>query len=155
AAAGLLLRTLWKIQSVPLGLQAQQVMAAQISLAEHRYVDTSRQLAFLQNLEARLSRLPGITTLAFSDTLPPSGGMQATFFASIEVPGHARPAQGTGGMVGWRMVTPSYFRTLGIPIIQGRGFAEEDRAPGENPVIVSAALAQKLFPGETPLGKSM
>jgi len=155
AGAGLLLRTLWKIQTIPLGLETQQVVVGHISLGEHRYPDVARQLQFLRELENRLSRIPGIASLAFSDTLPPSGGTQATFFASIEVAGHPRPAQGTGGMVDWRMVTPNYFKVLGIPIEHGRGFTEEDRAPAENPVIVSATLARKLFPGEDPLGKTM
>jgi len=155
AGAGLLLRTLWKIQTIPLGLETQQLVVGHISLAEHRYPDVARQLQFLRELENRLSRIPGIASLAFSDTLPPSGGTQATFFASIEVPGHARAAQGTGGMVDWRMVTPNYFRVLGIPMERGRGFTEEDRAPTENPVILSATLARKLFPGQDPLGKTM
>ena len=155
AGAGLLLRTLWKIQAIPLGVETQQIVVGHISLAEHRYPDVARQLQFLSELENRLSRIPGIDSLAFSDTLPPSGGTQATFFASIEVPGHAHPAKGTGGMVDWRMVTPNYFKALGIPIERGRGFTEEDRAPTENPVILSATLARKLFPDEDPLGKTL
>jgi putative ABC transport system permease protein len=154
AGAGLLLRSLWRMERVPLGLEAQQVITAQISLAEHSYPDTPRQLAFFRELEARLSRIPGATQVAISDTLPPSGGMQATFFASMEVPGHPKPAQGTGGMVGWRAVTPNYFPALRIPVVRGRGFNQEDLSPTENPVILSQALAAKLFPDEDPLGKS-
>ena len=58
-------------------------------------------------------------------------------------------------MVGWREVTPNYFSALRIPILRGRAFREEDRAPNENPIIVNAALAQRLFPNEDALGKSM
>ncbi len=155
AGAGLLLRSLWNMQRVPLGLDTQQVVTAQISLAEHKYPDTARQLEFLGDVERRLKRLPGAISLALSDTLPPSGGTQATFFASIEVPGRAKPSEGTGGMVNWRMVTPSYFWTLGIPVTSGRGFTEQDRSPAENPVVLSATLAAKLFPGEDPIGKRM
>jgi putative ABC transport system permease protein len=155
AGAGLLLRSLWRLESVPLGLEAQQVFAAQISLAEHRYPDMPRQLAFFQEAEARLSRLPGAGLVAISDTLPPSGGMQATFFASIEIPRRPRLAQGTGGMVGWRMVTPSYFPALGIRIARGRPFTEADRSPAEKPVILSETLAAKLFPNEDPIGQSL
>jgi putative ABC transport system permease protein len=155
AAAGLLLRSLWRIQSVPLGLETQHVVTAQISLAEHRYPDTPKQLAFFKEVATRLNRIPGVTLLALSDTLPPSGSMQATFFASIEVPGRARPSQGTGGMVGWRMVTPNYFPALGIQIVRGRGFTDADRAPAENPIILSEALAEKMFPQENPIGKSL
>jgi len=155
ASAGMLLRSLWNIENVPTGLDAQHVLTAQISLAEHSYPDISKQLAFLQQVEGRLGRLPGTGLVALSDTLPPSGGTQATFFASIEVPGRPRVAQGTGGMVGWRMVTPNYFQALGIPIVRGRGFQEQDRAPTEQPVILSQALAAKLFPDEDPCGKTL
>ena len=155
AGAGLLLRSLWQIQSIPLGLETQQVVTAQISLAEHRYPDTPKQIAFFRDVETRLERIPGVTYLALSDTLPPSGGMQATFYASIEVPGRQRPSEGTGGMVGWRMVTPNYFPALGIRIVRGRGFTDDDRALAENPVILNEALADKMFPQEEPVGKQL
>jgi hypothetical protein len=56
-------------------------------------------------------------------------------------------------MVGWRSVTPEYFSALGIPLIRGRSFQEQDRRPGNGAIILNQALAQKLFPGEEPLGK--
>lgn len=155
AGAGLLLRSLWKIESVPLGFEPSHLVVAQISLAEHRYPETAQKLAFFSEVETRLRRIPGAEVVALSDTLPPSGGMQATFFASIEVPGRTRPSQGTGGMVGWRMVTPSYFPTLGIRIVRGRAFTEEERAPSEHPVILSESLAARLFPNEDPVGETM
>lgn len=57
--------------------------------------------------------------------------------------------------MGWRMVTPSYFDALRIPIVHGRGFAEADRAPTEQPVVLSEALAARLFPGQDPCGRMM
>jgi putative ABC transport system permease protein len=153
--AGLLLRSLWKIQNVPLGFEAQRVIIAHISLTEHRYPQMPQQLAFFQELEARLSRIPGVELVALSDTLPPSGGMQATFFASIEVRGRPHLAQGTGGMIGYRMVTPHYFPALRIKLIRGRFFTQEDRNPTENSVILSEALALKLFPNQDPIGESL
>ena len=153
--AGLLLSSLWKLQSVPLGLETQHIVTTQISLAEHRYPDMPSQLSFFREVEARLIRLPGAGLVALSDSLPPSGQMQATFFAFIEIPGQARLAQGTGGMVGWRMVTPNYFSALGIRIVRGRSFAEQDRSPTENPVILSETLAAKLFPQGDPIGQSL
>jgi len=56
-------------------------------------------------------------------------------------------------VVAWRSVTPDYFRALGIPLLRGRGFTEEDRAPRATVIILSQALARKLFPGEDPLGR--
>jgi predicted permease len=58
-------------------------------------------------------------------------------------------------MVGWRSVTPGYFSVLNVPIVRGRAFQEADRAANQNAVIVSSALAQKLFPSEDSLGKSL
>jgi putative ABC transport system permease protein len=155
AGAGLLLRSLWKIESVPVGFEARHIITVRFSLTDYRYPKEAQKLTFFRDVETRLNRIPGAELVAFSDTLPPSGGMQATFFASMEVPGRAKSAQGTGGMVGWRMVTPNYFRTLGIPIVRGRGFTEGDRVPGEQPVILSEALAARMFPGEDAIGKMM
>jgi putative ABC transport system permease protein len=153
AAAGLLLRTLANLESVPLGLDSTGVVIAKIDLAEYRYPNSTRQLAFFNELEQRLHHLPGTQHLAIADTLPPSGAMQATFFSSIEIPGHPKFREGTGGMIGYRHVTPNYFPALGIPIRSGRAFREEDRAPATNPVIVSETLARRLFPcGENPVG---
>ena len=90
--AALLLGTLWKIESVPVGLTARHIVTAEISLAEHRYPQMPQQLAFFRELETRLTRLPGVTQIVLSNSLPPSGSMQATFFASIEVPGRPRTA---------------------------------------------------------------
>ncbi len=155
AGAGLLLRSLWKLETVALGMDAKSAITAGIDLAEYRYPDSAKQLAFFDQVEARLKQMPGVTSLALSDTLPPSGGMQATFLSAIEIPGHTKFSAGTGGMIGYRYVTPAYFPALGVPIVRGRGFREEDRAPAERPVILSEALAKKLFPnGEDPLGKS-
>src|SRR5262249_49094529 len=153
--AGLLLRSLWNLEAVPLGMDVNRLLDAQITLAEYRYPDSAGQLAFFDRLETRLKHMPGVTQLALSDTLPPSGGMQATFLSAIEIPFHAKFTAGTGGMIGYRYVTPDYFPALEVPIVRGRGFREEDRSPAEHPVILSDALARKLFPdGENPLGKA-
>jgi putative ABC transport system permease protein len=155
AGAGLLLRSLWKLETVALGMDTKSAITAGIDLAEYRYPDSAKQLAFFSQLEVRLKQMPGVTSLALSDTLPPSGGMQATFLSSLEIPGHTKFSAGTGGMIGYRYVTPGYFQALGIPIVSGRPFCEEDRSPAEKPVILSEALAKRLFPnGENPLGKS-
>jgi putative ABC transport system permease protein len=155
AGAGLLLRSLWKLETVALGMDTKSVITARIDLAEYRYPDSAKQLAFFNQVESRLKHMPGVTSLALSDTLPPSGGMQATFLSSLEIPGHTKFSAGTGGMIGYRYVTPAYFPALNITILRGRGFREEDRSPTERPVVLSEALAKKLFPnGEEPLEKS-
>jgi putative ABC transport system permease protein len=155
AGAGLLLRSLWNLETVALGMETKSVITAGIDLAQYRYPDSAKQLAFFNQLEARLKQMPGVTALALSDTLPPSGGSQATFLSTIEIPGHTKFSAGTGGMINYRFVTPAYYPALGIPILRGRGFRQEDRSSAEWPVILSESLARRLFPnGEDPLGKS-
>jgi putative ABC transport system permease protein len=155
AGAALLVQTLRNLQNVALGLDAKAVLTAKVSLAQYRYPDSAKQLAFFDQLELRLKQMPGIDSLAVSDTLPPAGGMQATFLSSVEIPGHPKFSGGTGGMIGYRSVTPAYFSALEIPIIRGRAFREEDRSPAERPIILSDALAKKLFPNaEDPLGQA-
>jgi len=153
--AGLLLHSLLKLQNVPLGMDAENVVTAQIPLAEYRYPDAKHQLAFFDELERRLKHMSGITAMGISDTLPPSGGTQATIYSRIEVAGRPPSAEGTGGMVGWRSVTPGYFMALGVRIIQGRGFQNADRGQNQNPIILSETFRKKLFPNEEPLGKSL
>ena len=155
AGAGLLLRSLWKLQTVPLGMDTQSIVAAQIDLAEYRYPQAPQQLEFFRQLESRLARLPGVSALGLSDSLPPSGGMQATFLSSIEIPGKPPFAEGTGGMIGYRYVTPDYFSVLGIRLVSGRAFRTEDLAANTNPVILSEALAKRLLADADPVGKSI
>jgi predicted permease len=154
AGAGLLLRSLWKLQGVPLGMDTQSIVTAQIDLAEYRYPEQPQQLEFFRDLASRLARLPGLSALGLSDTLPPSGGMQATFLSSIEIPGRPPVSEGTGGMIGYRFVTPDYFSALGVRIVSGRAFRADDLSASNNPVILSEALAKRLLPSADPVGKS-
>jgi putative ABC transport system permease protein len=136
-------------------MQTENVLTESISLAPHRYPSPEKQLAFFAELEERTKHLPGVTSFALSDSLPPYGHMRSTIFAAIEVAGRPLFNEGTGGSVGWRVVTPAYFSALAIPIIQGRAFLESDLSPDENPIILNEALARELFPNSNPLGQQL
>jgi predicted permease len=153
--ASLLLRSLWNLQNQPLGMRTGNVVTATVTLGQKSFDDPARQLAFFEELETRLARIPGVTQLALSDATPLSGTARSTIYSVIDVAGRPRAAEGTGGMVTWRAVTPGYFAALGIPILRGRGFQEQDRDPQQNVVILSDSLARRMFPGEDPLGKQI
>jgi predicted permease len=153
AGAGLLLRSLWKLESVPMGMNGDHVVTAQFSLGRQRYGDSARQLEFYHQLDRRLASLPGAPAAAITDSLPPKGGSRGRLLASMQVEGRQARPEGTGGMVSWRYVTPGYFSTLGIPMRRGRGFTEEDRAPAAYSVVLSEKLAHMLFPNEDPVGR--
>ena len=153
--ASLLLRSLWNLQNQPLGMRTTSVLIATVTLGQKSYAEPASQMSFFEELERRFDRIPGVTQLALSDSTPLSGTARSTIYSVIDVAGRPRTAEGTGGMVTWRAVTPGYFAALGVPILRGRGFQEEDRDPHRNAVILSDALARRMFPGEDPLGKQI
>jgi predicted permease len=112
-------------------------------------------MAFFQRLERNLRYGPGVEALAISDSLPPGGYHRDQVYASLRVEGRAAPITGTGGTVASRRVTPEYFRALQIPIVEGQAFTDEELTSNEPAVILSRSLAERLFPGQDPLGQHM
>ncbi|HEU5337112.1 MAG TPA: ABC transporter permease [Terriglobales bacterium] len=155
AGAGLLLRSLWNLQNQPLGMRTDSLLLAEMTLGHNRYPQAEQQLAFFDQLETRLRRLPGIAALALSDSMPPGGWEHYRIYASIAVRGRPHFDQGTGGPVDWRAVTPQYFSALDIPIVGGRGFSERDRNPDQHAIILSQTLARRMFPNQNPLGRQL
>lgn len=151
--SGLLLRSLWAVQSQQLGFDPQHVVAATVTLSATRYPTPESQASFFERLLQSASTIPGVASAGLTDSLPPAGNMRSMIFAAIDVAGRPRNDGPTGGMVAWRQVTPGYFEALGIPILRGRNFVSEDRTAGEPAMIVSQALARKLFPNQEPLGQ--
>ena len=156
AGASLLLRSLWSLADQPLGIRTRHVITATVTLGRKSYSESARRQAFFAELEARLRRIPGIEEVAVSDSLPPTGDTtHSMLYAAIDVAGRARSTDGTGGPVAWRYVTPRYFAALGIPILRGRAFVEDDRDPNRNVVILSDLLARRMFPGQDPLAQQI
>ena len=151
--AGLLIESFWKLESAPLGMQTDRVVVARFVLGRQHYSRDEQQLSFFSELEHRLASVPGLDAVALADSVPPSGGMRARPLAAIDIEGRPRRPEGTGAMVGWRFVTPGYFAALGIPIVQGRGFNDQDRDPDAFAAVLSGSLARRLFPHENPIGQ--
>jgi putative ABC transport system permease protein len=145
-AATLLIRTLWKLEQVPLGFQTANVVTAEITLSAQRYPTAEKQNAFFAELESNVASRAGFDHVALADTAPPSAPGLLRLLANFEVEGHRFATAGTGGSVGERSVTPAYFTTLGIPILAGRGFEESDRKRTDGVAILSESLARTLFP---------
>jgi len=114
-----------------------------------------QELSFFERLESRLRALPGSPVYAISDNIPPYGGSRSRPFFVLDVEGRPPYPEGSGGMVGWRYVTPEYFAAMGIPIVRGRAFTEEERNAKEMPIILSRELARRLFPDGDALGRHM
>jgi putative ABC transport system permease protein len=154
-AASLLMRSLWNLENVRLGMRTESVLTEQISLGAYRYPTREGQLAFFSDLERKMKQMPGAFAVAISDSLPPSGQMRATILAAIEVAGRPDWSQGTGGSVGWRAVTPGYFAALDVRMARGRVFVERDRLPDQHPIILNQTLARRLFAADDPIGRQL
>jgi predicted permease len=154
SGASLLVRSLWNLESAPLGFQPQRVVTASFTLNGQRYRTNEQRDAFYAEVERQIAGIPGVTRYAISDTMPPSGGTHGRPFSNMRIAGHP-PLPENGGMVTFRYVTPGYFRTLGIPIVMGRDFEERERAAMETPLILSASLARRMFGAENPVGQQV
>jgi putative ABC transport system permease protein len=153
-AAGLMLRTLWKLESVPLGLDTEHLVTAQFTLGST--YNPARLRAFSETLEQRLQRQPGITSVAFADSIPPGGPIRGMPFFVLRMAGHPAFQQGVGGMVPWRAVSSDYFQTFHVRLLEGRAFEASDAGTHPVPsIILSQSLARKLLPGESPIGQRL
>src|SRR5207244_903905 len=122
--AGLLIRTLWQLQNVDPGFNAQGVMTARVWLPQDRYAEIGPQNQFYSQLEQQLARQPGVQSAALVTELPLGGNHIPHNFV---VAGRAPLAIGTEPEAETNLVSPAYFSTLQIPLRQGRSFTEADR----------------------------
>jgi len=151
AGAGLLMESLWRLENVPLGFQAERVVVASIPVQGTSYAKRAQQGEFLNTAMQRAARMPGVVSAAVADSLPPLGfgGIQ-TFSREdrpLPEPGHR------GDNMIRRGVSPGYFRTIGIPLLRGRDFTVDDTEHAPEVMIVNQALVRRYFPGEDPIGK--
>jgi putative ABC transport system permease protein len=147
-SAGLLIRSLIRLQDVSPGFDPHNVMTASLDLPDVKYSDL-RKAEFFRELIPGLEALPGVQSAAAVFPLPMSGDEIRTSF-QIE----GRPvAKSDEPHTSVRVVTPNYFRTMRIPLLQGREFTERDEASATQVLIVNQAFAQEFFPGQDPVGK--
>ncbi|MBL8230112.1 MAG: ABC transporter permease [Bryobacterales bacterium] len=149
AGCGLFAASFFKVLQVQLGFQPERVLTMRMSLPE-RYYDDRRREAFVEQLVARCLNLPGITAAAVTSTLPLTGEAEGWGLVAENSP---RPDDWVTARV--RGVTPGYFRTLGISLIAGRDFDDQDRDTNRV-AIVSESLARRLWPGVAdPIGRRL
>jgi len=149
AGAGLMIKSLARLEQTELGLDPRHVVTADLPLSK-RYADPQRRAAFLRQILDSLGALPGIDQAALH-TDPPflGGGARETF----HLENRADPGPQQGHVAAFDLVSDGYFRAMGIPLLRGRNFDQGDIATGVPVAIVNAAMAQQLWPGEDPLGK--
>lgn len=149
AGAGLLMRSLVKLQSVDLGFRVDDVLTAGVQLPTPRY-DPVAQGMFFSNALLRIATLPGVVSVAGGSCLPVPFACIGTSFWRTDQP---RPADGQVPSGQIRPVTPNYFATLGIPRIAGRDFSDGDTADATPVTIIGEEVVRRHFADGSPLGR--
>ncbi len=150
--AGLLMRSFVRLLAVDPGFKPEQTLSFELTLPEIRYKEDDAVIAFFDQLMPRLRALPGVRAAAAIMGLPLSG-MQ--FNISFEVIGRPPVPPSQQPAMEVRVATPDYFSTMGIPLLRGRFFSDEDRMATPQVVLLTASAARQYFPGEDPLGKTI
>jgi predicted permease len=150
-AAGLLLTSFARLQSVEPGFEPEGVFTAQLAIPPQRY-PSEKLVPFYEQLYQRLSMLPGITSAALTDRVPLTGGQTP---APVAIVGRPVPPMSERPQANRHLVSPGYFKTLGIPIRAGRDFDERDSASVPHVSIINETFARRHFPGEDPLGRTL
>lgn len=150
--AGLLVRSLIALQSVDPGFDANNVLTFRIDLNNKKYEGEGRLANFFEQLESRVSSLPGVQSVGLVTELPMSGQLSDLPY-TVEGRPPVTPDQFLNA--DFRLVNANYFSALHIPLLRGRNFTEQEVREGKAVTIVSKQLVDTVFPNEDPLGKRL
>lgn len=153
SGAALLLRSFVSMENQPLGIQTRGGFSATIALPQSHFNTGQKKMQFYYEAEAATRQIPGVTAVAWTDSLPPGGWHDSRRFSDLAVAGRPQPPAEVGGTVVCRRVTPDFFRALDIPILRGRNFSDSDRSSQQGSVILSRLLAGRLFHDKNPIGQ--
>jgi putative ABC transport system permease protein len=148
--AGLLLKSFGRLLQVNPGFQPQNLLTAQIALPGYKYREPHQVRDFYQQVLERVSAAPGVQSAGVVSDLPLSrSNTSGVFFIEGRdvAPDQPRP------QADWRVVSPGYLQTMGIPLLNGRHFSERDSAEAANVMIIDETLARRYWPDEDPIGK--
>jgi putative ABC transport system permease protein len=155
ALASLLVRSYQNLERQNLGIRVDKTVTAKVTLGEHSYATPQSQLDFFQRLTTRLRFSPGVSVVSVSDSVPTAENHFSGRFQEIAIEGRPLFPAGAGGIVAKRRVSHEYFQALGIPIVRGEGFRDEDMTSTNHLIILSERLAALLFPNQNPIGQHL
>jgi putative ABC transport system permease protein len=150
AGAGLTLNSFLRLQHVETGFNFDKLLTMRISLLNYKYRGDRQQVRFFSQALERIRQVPGVVSAAAIDSLP----MRSTSgrFFDFLIEGRAT-RDGEWPNAASRTVTPGYFATMGIPILGGREFTDEDDENASGVIVINQVMAEQFFPNEDPVGK--
>ena len=151
--AVLLVQSFARLSRIDRGFDSTNLAAISMTLPGGKYPDAASRLAFYEELLPDITAIPGIVSATPVELGPGTGGLGLSALYVFE--GQTLDEAATNPFSTFEGVTPSYFRTLGIPIVRGRGFSDADTSTAAPVAIVSEAVARRHWPGENPVGKQL
>ncbi len=152
AAAGLTLKSFWRSQQVPLGFNPRGVLTMSIALPSSRYDSAEKIVRFYDQLLERVRQLPGVSAAAICNNEPFD---HHEWDSSFHITGTPPDSPGQEPISEMAIVSPDFFRALGMSILRGRDFGSEDVKARPGTVVIDELAAQKFFPGINPIGKQI
>ena len=146
--AGLMLRSLFALRNVDIGISSDHVLVARLPLPKGRYETADSKRRVYRQIVDRLKALPGVKSAAVTIALPPFGGPESGLVIAGLAPGENRRAQ-------FQMVSEEYFQTLGLRLLRGRLLSESDVEMGRRVALVNQTMATKYFASQDPIGRSI
>jgi putative ABC transport system permease protein len=151
AGGALLVQSFVRLQHVELGFRPGNLTTAMIGLPQSRYPNHAAGWQFYSRVVNELQATGGVEAVGLTSNAPFAGGNTGQ-----PVRGGGASALGTESLqADWRMVSPGYFNALGIPLLRGRTFSEEDRRGSQGVLVLSADMAHRFWPNEDPVGRTI
>lgn len=150
--AGLLINSFVHLRNLDPGFRSDHLLTMKVNLSDVKYPDRERRVAFFDEVMRRVRELPGVQSAAVASNLPLTYNGDSM---SISVEGVADPPPDQQPDVIYRAIGSGYFATMGIPIVRGRDFTDQDNGGSKNVVIISEKTAQQFWPGQDPIGKRL
>ena len=146
--AGLMLRSLWKLQTIDPGFDQHNVLTLALLVNKQQFTDPRQESRFFDAVLQRVRSLPGVESAGAIDNLPLTGGSNEP----VAVEGHPLVALSEQPEVSVRVATPEYARSMHIPLLQGRDISANDTADSAAVVVISQSMARQFWPDESPIG---
>ena len=146
---GLLLRTVWRLNHVDPGFDERNALAVTLQLPEKKYASPQQLARFSEQLVQQVATLPGVQAAGLARILPIVHDLPTGFYFE----GYARPKDNELPQTNYSAVSPGYFKAMGIPLLAGRPFTEQDTQDRRRVAIISQTLAQHYFPNGDAIGK--
>ncbi|HZS18942.1 MAG TPA: ABC transporter permease [Candidatus Udaeobacter sp.] len=152
AAAGLTLKSFWRSQQVPLGFNPRGVLNMSIALPASRYDSPEKIARFYDQVLEKVQKLPGVAAATICSNAPFD---HTEWDSSFHITGTPPDSHGQEPISEMAIISPDYFRALGMPILRGRDFGPQDVRGRPGTVVIDELAAKKFFPGIDPIGKQI